>query len=116
MCDIFQIFLDDFNADVTITGMTLGNVTDPTPTGGGGLFVQTDSANITIENCEFSDNSADGTGGGASVQSFSGNITLTNNTFTDNTAAGAGGGASVGNESGDITLTDNTFTDNSVDT
>jgi len=113
--DIFQIFLDDFNADVTITGLTIRNGNDPTPTGGGGLFVQTDSANITIENCEFSDNSADGTGGGASVQSFSGNITLTNNTFTDNTADGAGGGASVGNESGDITLTDNTFTDNSAD-
>src|SRR3990172_1856437 len=100
---------DDSNVNITITGMTIQNGNDPTPTGGGGLYVRTESANITIENCEFGNNSAAG-GGGARVHSDSGDVTLNNNTFTDN----SGGGASVGNESGDITLTDNTFTNNSV--
>src|SRR3990172_2428126 len=101
---------DDSNVNITITGLTIQNGNDPTPTGGGGLYVRTESANITIENCEFGNNSAAG-GGGARVHSDSGDVTLNNNTFTDN----SGGGASVGNESGDITLTDNTFTDNFAD-
>src|SRR3990172_7315794 len=101
---------DDSNVNITITGLTIQNGNDPTPTGGGGLYVRTESANITIENCEFGNNSAAG-GGGARVHSDSGDVTLNNNTFTDN----SGGGASVGNELGNITLTDNTFTDNSAD-
>jgi hypothetical protein len=81
---------------------------------GGGLRVETNAAAVTVENCEFSDNSntfADG--GGLYVDTTSGAITLTNNTFSGN-SAGSGGGAYTESSSGALNLTDNIFTANTT--
>src|SRR3990170_3373900 len=121
---------DDSNANINIMNLTIQN--GNTNEDGGGLFVLTNSANITIENCEFSNNFAedfgggavfaDVGGGGAIVRTDSGNVMLTSNTFTNNSANSeggvgsdaVGGGARVSSNSGDVTLTDNSFNNNSA--
>lgn len=103
---------DDSNSNITIRDLSIrnGNNSDGD---GGGLFVITEFANITIENCEFSSNVTVLDGSGAQVFSDSGNIILTNNTFINNIAGNSGGGVEVTSISGDISITNNTFDNNS---
>ncbi len=81
---------------------------------GGGLYVRTSQANIIVEDCEFIGNTADVlTGGGVYGRSSTGNMIFTNNIFNGNTAENAGGGA-VSRSQGTITFTNNTSLGNTV--
>ncbi len=83
----------------------------------GGLEVDTDQANITLENSVISNNVAD-QAGGMDLFSNSGNITLNNNVIFGNAAAdtsddGDQGGARIEtNGAGAISLTGNSFISN----
>ncbi|MCX7989704.1 MAG: hypothetical protein N2648_03575 [Aquificaceae bacterium] len=101
----------DAGADVTIEGIGFqGGRTEYNY--GGGLYVRTRQANITLINNTFSSNIAYfwgesfSQGGGAYLSSGSGNITLTNNTFSDNNAIW-GGGAYLESDSGSISALSN---------
>ncbi|MDW8434521.1 MAG: right-handed parallel beta-helix repeat-containing protein, partial [Aquificaceae bacterium] len=100
----------DAQADVTIEGITFQNGNNSSGDGGG-LYVKTREANITLTNNTFSGNQAQ-YGGGAYAGSGSGTVTLTNNTFSNNTAQYDGGGAYARSYSGTVTLTNNTFSGN----
>jgi hypothetical protein len=102
----------DAGADVVVRGMSFQKG-DSGSNSGGGLRVETNAAAVTVESCEFSDNSNSGDGGGLYVRTSSGAITLTNNTFSGN-SAGSGGGAYNESSSGAITLTGNSFTGNNT--
>lgn len=79
----------------------------------GGLYVETISADISVENSEFDGNSANWEGGGVYAYSSSGSITYKNNSFSGN-SADYGGGAYAENRTGAITITGNTFSGNST--
>jgi len=103
-------FGDDSNAHIAISGVTFqdGNSGD-----GAALYVQVTSANITIEDSEFSGNSATGYGAGAYLYCQSATATITNTTFSSNSTSGSRGGGCY--LLGSITsLTNNTFSNNSV--
>ena len=105
---------NDSNADITVRNLTVqnGKFADGF---GGGLCVFTVSADVTIENSKFINNSAAG-GGGGDVLTDTGNITLRKNEFRDNIADFLGGGASLEAAfGGEIRLTGNIFTNNLVD-
>jgi len=102
---------NDTGGDITVDGITFKNGKVFIFSDGGGLFIVTNNAKITIKNSAFNSNSSDDYGGGAYVQTSSGSIDLTNNTFNNNTA-GHGGGAHVETSSGSIDLTNNTFNNN----
>ncbi len=101
---------DDTTSDITIRNLTFRN--GNSTSSGGGLYVETDAADITLEGNTFSGNSAT-LGGGAVVGTTSGTVSLTNNTFTGNSGT-LGGGAAVGTWTGTVTLTNNTFSGNSA--
>ncbi len=102
----------DSQRNITIRGLTVQSGFEDFGSGGG-LFVLTFSAGVTIENCRFSSNSAEFEGGGVRISTSNGHISLTNNEFADNSARD-GGGASPFSPFGRITLTNNTFTNNSA--
>lgn len=119
------------DADITITDLTIQNGHQSTVDGfgGGGLRVKNGSADTTVEDCRFSNNSvtpplgAIASGGGARFDT-TGAITLTSNAFDNNSAtaspsitsspAAFGGGAHVRASGAGTTLTNNTFVNNSV--
>ena len=70
---------DDSNAHITVTGITFQNGYHGTL--GGGLFILADQANVTVQDCEFSGNTAYD-GGGVYANCNAGPVTLTNNTFS----------------------------------
>ena len=78
---------------------------------GGGLNIFAEYANISLENCVFTNNIA-GYGGGADIETYYGTITVTNNIFNQNSSDYDGGGAYISGET--VTLTDNIFTNNSI--
>jgi hypothetical protein len=103
----------DSAAHVTITGMTFQNGNHGGS--GGGLYVNTMQADITVEVCEFIGNRAN-FGGGAYAYSIgppSGDVTFTNNTLSTNMANNNGGGALAGSDS-DVTFTNNTLNENTA--
>ena len=110
---------NDSNAPITIRGMTFQNGYSSNSLDlvlGGGLYVRTYIANITVEDCEFSDNTAD-VSGGANTHSEGGDITVTRNTFKGNTSlAGGYGGGGIGivAETKSVTLTSNIFSRNTA--
>jgi len=73
-----------------------------------GIYVE-NTADLLIQNCLISDNSASGGGGGLSLNDST--CTLTDNTISDNSASG-GGGLSLNDST--CTLTGNTISDNSA--
>ena len=75
----------------SVEGLTLRNGNTSTVDKGGGLYVRTQSGNITLTNNTFTGNTANGDGGGVSVNS-SKDIILTNNTISANVAETEGGG------------------------
>jgi parallel beta-helix repeat protein/predicted outer membrane repeat protein len=103
---------DDSNAHMRLNNIVFQNG-NSFPFDGGGVFLYSTQANITVENCVFNGNAAN-QGGGLYLISSSGDIAVTNNTFTGNTAIGFGGGAHAESSSGDVTVTNNTFTENSA--
>ncbi len=112
---------DDANGDITIEGINFQNGrTGYVVTHGGGLFVSTKNANVTLINNIFIGNRANGYGGGAFVVSNSGSITIANNTFSRNSAffsdsnVYSHGGGFVESNFGSITLTNNTFSNNNA--
>ena len=107
-CRVFNITA----GTVTINDLTIkdGNASGGD---GGGINVEGSSANVTVDNCIFTDNttgSSNGDGGGMCVNNSGTNATVTNCTFTGNTAWG-GGGIMVLNGS-TATITNCTFTGN----
>jgi len=103
---------DDSNAQIIIRGITFREGKYSIGYGGG-LHVETISADISVENSEFDNNSTNNEGGGAYAYSSSGTITLTNNNFSGNSANWEGGGACVYPSRGTVILTNNTFSGNS---
>jgi hypothetical protein len=102
----------DTNAHIIIRGITFQNGNGPAH--GGGLYVNTNSANITVEDCIFSGNSATWGGGAHVFINNDGTINLTNNTFSGNSATWGGGADVFLNNDGTINLTNNTFSGNSA--
>lgn len=99
----------DNNAHITIKGLTFTNgATTAMP--GGGLSIFTENANITLENCAFTNNIA-GYGGGADLETNTGTITLTNNVFNNNSSDYDGAGVYITSRRA-VSLTNNTFTEN----
>ncbi|MBL7117565.1 MAG: right-handed parallel beta-helix repeat-containing protein [Candidatus Syntrophoarchaeum sp.] len=112
---ILNIRTSSPDANITVRNITFqkGNISFGF---GGGLRVEVDGglADITIEECEFKDNSApdeSGGGGGVSATVTSGTVTLRGNTFNGNSAAGNdAGGAFIGaGDTGTATVINNTF-------
>jgi hypothetical protein len=84
---------------------------------GGGLKVDANSANISVESCFFKDNESGPSGGGLDIVTEMGDIALTNNIFSDNSAGdddSVGGGANLFTGSGTINVIHNTFFDNLI--
>ena len=110
---------DDTGSDITVLNLIFRN--GNTTSFGGGLHVQTWSADITLEGNIFSGNiSSNNQGGGAAVYTYSGTIILTNNTFNGNSAPnnsyGYGGGAYVGatSNSAVVNIYNNIFWNNTA--
>lgn len=72
-----------------------------------GLRIHTDHANVSIENCTFSNH----TRGGLRLDTETGIITIRNNMFVSNTSA-AGGGLDLSLPNTQSTITNNTFINN----
>ena len=111
----------DANADITVTGITFwrGNDTTAIPGQAGGLWVWTSQADITVENCEFLENTGYHGGGARAISTAafppSGNVTFRNNVFRDNIADNRGGGAYGSCSSGTLTYMNNLFDGNTAD-
>jgi hypothetical protein len=71
---------------LTLKGVTVAN--GKTDESGGGLFIS-QSSEVTIDNCTFSENAARHGGG---LLNDGGKVTITNSTFSGNAALGYGGG------------------------
>ena len=110
---------DDSNCHITVTGITFqnGNKTSGNEAGGG-LYVITNQANITVEDCEFSGNFANLDGGGLYVRTSQANITVEDCEFSGNTVGflgGDGGGGVYGRSStGNMIFTNNIFNGNTA--
>ena len=76
------------NGDLTVKDITFRNGNSAY---GGALYIETDAATISIDNCEFIDNTSSGVGGGVNAYSITGNISVSNCSFTGNTSGRAGG-------------------------
>ena len=108
--------VDTFIRDLTIrNGMGVFATADGN---GGGLRFSATSADLTVQNCTFSNNTTNGDGGGL-FSSTSGVATITNGTFNNNTAVNPalaadpdGGGAFF--NSGPVSITNTNFTNNSA--
>ncbi len=113
------LFMDTSNLySDTNAHMTLQNISfmggAPAMGQGGALYIRTNDANVTIENCRFEGNTSE-SGGGAYLFSIAGGIiTLKNNTFTGNSSTGLGGGGVFAySSSGSIVFENNIFIQNS---
>jgi hypothetical protein len=103
---------DDSEADIYIRKLTFRNGDSYTDNedDGGGLFVRTTSADITVKDSVFYWNFAFN-GGGAFIVTDTGEITFSDNTFHDNHAV-IGAGASFFARRGIVVLEGNKFTGN----
>jgi hypothetical protein len=97
---------------VTISGLTIFNGSAPDPNRwGGGIY--NDHANLTLNKCTISGNTADqGSGGGIFNDGSGGTatLTITNSTISGNTAWPGGG---IFNYAGTVTITNSTLSGNS---
>jgi len=106
------------NAGISISGLVIKNgIADY----GGGLYAETDLANISLQNCTIENNTGNIICGGADFYSNSGDISIDNCTFTDNSSPnttgypnGTAGGLFVQTEDPgtSITLTNSYFSGN----
>jgi len=100
-----------------ITVTHLGIQHGQTLENGGGLAIMTDTADISIENCAFSDNTTnagESIGGGASLFSGSGTVTVSQSSFHRNHSFANVGGLSAAVGNGTVHIANNTFQDNTV--
>lgn len=105
----------DRGADITIEGITFKN--GRSSDYGGGLYIKTHEANITLTSNNFIGNYAHYNGGGAFLDVQYGKITIINNTFSNNrvnSVTSRGGGAFISLKVGDIILANNIFSSNSA--
>ena len=79
--------------------------------GGGGSAIGNSGGSLTVNNCDFSGNTATGNGG---TIGNSGSLTVTNSNFNGNTATGGGGGAIYNTAALPVTIRGCTFTDNTA--
>jgi hypothetical protein len=110
----FRIFRSQLmslsNAHLSIENISFQNGSNSI---GGAVFIGSNSGNITINNCEFVDNSADDAAA-AGIES-SGAIVFTNNIVSGNSATnGVVGGAYLASQQGPITITGNQISDNTA--
>jgi len=105
-----RVFTINSGFVVSISGLTLteGFAPEDDPVGGA---LKNDGGSVTINNCLFTGNSADGDGG--AIYNTGGSLTLNNCTIDDNDTNGFGGG--VANYAGTLTLCNTTVSNNSAD-
>src|SRR3990170_3538897 len=106
---------NDSGVDIFIRDLTIrdGMGVFASDGNGGGFRFSATSADLTVQNCVFTNNTTNGFGGGL-FSSTAGDVNLTNSTFTNNSnSASDGGGAFISN-SGLVNITNSTFTDNSA--
>ncbi len=105
----------DANTDITIRGITFQNGKSPANDSGGGLYVVTCLADLTVEDSEFLNNIADIHGGGIFSDTSGGATVLRRNAFSNaNTATNNDGGGAFARATGlgAITVTNNTVNNN----
>ncbi|MBW1982209.1 MAG: hypothetical protein JRJ12_13410 [Deltaproteobacteria bacterium] len=78
---------------------------------GGALFIKTGEAAVIVDTCEFSQNFTSAWGGGVYITSHTADISLSGNVFSGNTGH-YGGGVYSNSYSGTAALTNNTFSNN----
>lgn len=101
--------LTDDNADILVSGLTVRNGSSPFI---GAAQVRTGAANVTFEDCAFSNSTAD-FGAGLDVFTASGNITVSGSGFNNNSAT-FGGGLSLNTTTGLIFVLQNVFSGNTA--
>lgn len=118
----------DTNAALSVAGITFqnGNNAGAVEPDGGGVFLQTGTASITLRDCQVLNSVADDDGGGLSasidngIDSF---ILVEDSMFNDNIAVGTsatggdgeGGGTKLDGNGATVTLKDNTFNRNQAE-
>ncbi len=111
---------NDSGVDIFIRDLTIRNGMGvfAADGNGGGLRFSATSADLTVQNCAFSNNTTNGDGGGL-FSSTAGVVTITNSTFNNNSAvnpalaADPDGGGTFFN-SGPVSITNTNFTNNSA--
>lgn len=98
----------DANAAIAVRGITFRN---GNAVAGGGLFIQTFDAPVTVESSEFLDCTG-GRGGGLFGDTASGPVRVVNCIFGGCTANSDGGGAYLATDTGTVIFTNNTLSGN----
>jgi len=121
---------DDSNAHIIINNLTIQNGNNNTTNDGGGLVILTNSANVSIHNCEFFNSFVvanpefgNGSSGGAMflVTGGGGSVSIENCEFDNNSAVavgieiGLGIGGAVSISGSDVTLSNSIFNNNSAE-
>ncbi len=108
---IMELITASSEGDLTISNMTFR---DGNSDYGGGIYLETTSAWIIIDSCDFMDNSATEVGGGANAYSNSGNFAVSYSNFIGNSSTRAGGLFLQSEAGNSISLTYSNFEDNTV--
>jgi predicted outer membrane repeat protein len=96
------------NSHFTVTGITVRNGSYSSY--GGGIYINTDGGDITVEDCVLANNITTSRGGGVYAETRGGDILLTGNRFVGN--SGEGGAAFIYTPD-TATVVDNVILDNS---
>ncbi len=107
---ILTSYTSDTNAHISISDITFQNG-GKSGSMGGGLAISTRYADITVEDSQFINNTANYGGGTYAFSAVGAAITFKDNTFSGNTAASGGGAYASG---GTVTFTNNTFSSNTA--
>ena len=81
--------------------------------GGGAVWWTLSTGDVSIKECTFQSNSANGVGGGVLLYGSTGDVSITNCAFHSNSAV-AGGGVCSYQSTGDVSITNCTFQNNSA--
>ena len=106
---IAEIISTNDQGHLTVNGMTLQNGNEQF---GGGLYIETAAATITVDYCEFNNNASTDVGGGVNAYSTSGSILVSNSSFNRNTSGRAAGLFAQTETGMHTSLTNCTFEDN----
>jgi hypothetical protein len=118
---IMELMTESDNGDIFLEGL---NIEHGRAEVGGGVYLETQGAEIRLTDCEFNDNTADNVCGGANLYSITGNVRVTNCIFRRNSSPNSTGyplGTSGGlfvqteGEGPEIRLTGCTFEDNTAE-